>query len=349
MREIAELAGVSIGTVDRVIYKRGRVSPETKAKVEEVIERFQFSTNPLARSLKRRRPYRFCVCLPRRDEDAGYWAQLIAGIHSAEKMIAKLGADVEILEYDRYSHESFTDAARQVLEKRPDGLIFPPVMPDTTLPFIANVQAEGIPYIFVDSGIPGLKPLCTIAQDPWKSGYLAARLMRLFLAERGIDGTAQALVFDPHGEDYHIQKRREGFQCYAEKGGFTVTAREYAGIRGTELPEDEIVAILRELPHCNGIFVTNALVHRAASAVAHLLAEGVLHRSPAIIGYDLVPENRRLLAEGGVTAIISQRTAEQGRQALLSLYRAVVLEQEIAPVVEMPINVYFKESVPPPE
>ena len=35
--EIAKLAGVSIGTVDRVIHKRGRVSPKTVARVEEII------------------------------------------------------------------------------------------------------------------------------------------------------------------------------------------------------------------------------------------------------------------------------------------------------------------------
>ncbi|MDR2479893.1 MAG: LacI family DNA-binding transcriptional regulator, partial [Treponema sp.] len=65
--EIAALAGVSIGTVDRVLHKRGRVSAATKARIEAIINEHQFTPNPIARRLKRNRPYRFCALIPRRD------------------------------------------------------------------------------------------------------------------------------------------------------------------------------------------------------------------------------------------------------------------------------------------
>jgi len=81
--EIAALAGISIGTVDRVLHKRGRVSAATRAKVEAIIEQYQFTPNPVARRLKKNRPYRFCALIPKRDQDAGYWGQIIAGIERA--------------------------------------------------------------------------------------------------------------------------------------------------------------------------------------------------------------------------------------------------------------------------
>ncbi|MDR2363353.1 MAG: LacI family DNA-binding transcriptional regulator, partial [Spirochaetaceae bacterium] len=77
VKEIAELAKVSIGTVDRVIYRRGRVAAVTKARIEAIIEKYQFTPNPIARRLKRNRAYRFCAFLPRRDQDAGYWGQAL--------------------------------------------------------------------------------------------------------------------------------------------------------------------------------------------------------------------------------------------------------------------------------
>jgi LacI family transcriptional regulator len=49
VHEIATLAGVSIGTVDRVLHKRGRVSEATRARVEARIEQYQFTPNPIAR------------------------------------------------------------------------------------------------------------------------------------------------------------------------------------------------------------------------------------------------------------------------------------------------------------
>jgi DNA-binding LacI/PurR family transcriptional regulator len=85
VKEIAALAGVSAGTVDRVIYHRGRVSVETKKRIEAIIEQYQFTPNPIARRLKRNRAYRFCAFLPRRDQDAGYWGQVLEGIEEGAK------------------------------------------------------------------------------------------------------------------------------------------------------------------------------------------------------------------------------------------------------------------------
>ncbi|MDR3167452.1 MAG: helix-turn-helix domain-containing protein, partial [Treponema sp.] len=47
VKEIAALAGVSVGTVDRVIYHRGRVAAETKDRIEAIIEQYQFTPNPI--------------------------------------------------------------------------------------------------------------------------------------------------------------------------------------------------------------------------------------------------------------------------------------------------------------
>jgi LacI family transcriptional regulator len=341
VREIAELANVSIGTVDRVLYHRGRVSAATKKRIEDIIERYQFTPNPVARSLKRNRPYRFCALLPRRNQDSGYWEQVLDGMHSSESIVAPLGVETEIIEYDRYNIAAFHEAAAIVLDKKPDGLIFAPLMPDTTRYFITQVQTEGIPYIFIDADVPGLKPLCVIGQDPFKGGYFAGKLMRLFSG--ATDKTIA--VLDAHGEDYHIRQRRDGFLRYCAEHSMPTVVDEYSGCRGTELPTAAVEAFLGEHRNLAGIFVTNSMVHRVAE---------VLRTQPAaappdffVIGYDLIPANRRFLQEGGISAIISQHPEEQGRQALLNLYRSVVLDQEIVPKIDIPINVYMKENIPP--
>ena len=45
IKEIARMANVSIGTVDRVVNGRGGVSPQTKAKIEQIIEKTGFHAN----------------------------------------------------------------------------------------------------------------------------------------------------------------------------------------------------------------------------------------------------------------------------------------------------------------
>ena len=44
LKEIAALAGVSRGTVDRVLNNRGSVNPDTARKINEIINKFQLPT-----------------------------------------------------------------------------------------------------------------------------------------------------------------------------------------------------------------------------------------------------------------------------------------------------------------
>jgi LacI family transcriptional regulator len=53
-----------------------------------------------------------------------------------------------------------------------------------------------------------------------------------------------------------------------------------------------------------------------------------------------------MLREGRIDAIISQCPEDQGRQALLNLYRSIVLGQEILPKIEIPLDVYIKDNIP---
>src|SRR5581483_5413308 len=55
IREIADLAGVSIATVSRVVNGRGDVSPETRELVQRVVRERGYSANRSARGLSRGR------------------------------------------------------------------------------------------------------------------------------------------------------------------------------------------------------------------------------------------------------------------------------------------------------
>jgi LacI family transcriptional regulator len=338
VKEIAELANVSIGTVDRVIYKRGRVATETRAKIEAIIEKYQFTPNPIARQLKRNRAYRFCAFLPRRDQDAGYWGQALEGIQEGAKEISPLGVETEIIEYDRYNTREFRSAAASLLEKKPEGIILSPIMPEKIKGVIAKIQDSGIPCVFFDAELPGANPLCAIGQDSFRGGYLAGRLMRLLAGKI----KHPVGVLDAHGEDYHITRRRDGFLRYAEEQGFPTVVHEYFNYKGVEISIDEIALFLKGNPDLTGVFITNCMAHRVAEAVKQ-----EKRKKPFIlVGYDLIPKNRELLRGGGIDAVISQRPEEQGRQALLNLYRHIVLEQQILPKIEIPLDVYIKENIP---
>jgi LacI family transcriptional regulator len=334
VKEIAFLANVSIGTVDRVLYNRGRVSAVTKEKIEAIIKQYHFSPNPIARQLKRNKAYCFYVLIPHREQDSGYWGQVLEGILETAKAIRSLGVEIEILEFDRYNFDAFRKNAEIILEKKPDGVIFAPILPDKTKSFLMGLKEKQIPYVFFDTDIPDLEPLCVITQDFFKGGYLAGKLMRLSIK----DTTRPIAVLSLRGVGYHVQRRRDGFLKYAEEHNLAVIVWECPDI---DLPQKEIITFLENNPGLAGIFITNSMTHKVAEIAAKRNS-----RDLVIIGYDLIPENRKLLQAGSIDAIISQRPEEQGRRALQSLYHHFVLHHDDPTRIEMPLDIFFRENLP---
>jgi LacI family transcriptional regulator len=337
VKEIAELAGVSIGTVDRVLHSRGRVSAETRTRIQTIIERSGFTPNPIARSLKRNKPYRFCAVLPRMDEDSGYWGLANQGIREAADELVHFGVQTSILEFDRYDPVSFRTTLASARKENPDGLLLPPVLPSESRAFVESVDGT-IPYVFFDADLPGCQPVCTIGQDPYKAGYLAGRLVYLLAGGK----QASFAVLSAHSEDYHIRRRQDGFMAYLDGVGARGLLREGIDLEQDEAAEASLSALIRTQPDLRGIFVTSASAHHLAKARQQLRS-----RKPfVLVGFDLVPANQRMLAGSGIDAIISQRPQEQGRQGLLNLYRAIVLGRPVPARIQMPLDIYLKENVP---
>ncbi len=337
VKEIAELAGVSIGTVDRVLHSRGRVSRSTRERIEAIIKESGFSPNPIARRLKRNREYRLYAVVPQRSQDSGYWGQARQGILEAADEITSMGVVSQVLEFDRYDEKSFRWATEKVLENECDGILLAPIMPDESRGFIRSIEGK-IPYVFFDAHLPDTHPLVTIGQDSFRGGHLAGRLASLFA--QGQRGTFA--IMTAHTEDYHIRRRREGFLDFASSAGYTVVLRENVDLERESSVHEELEGLATQYTDLLGIFVTSASAHRIAQAAWEFRKK----RPLVVIGYDLVTENHRLLLEGKIDAIISQRPEFQGRRGLLDLYRSIVLGRAVQSSVEIPLDVYIKENAP---
>jgi len=64
IKDIATLAGVSTGTVDRVLHKRGRVSKAAEEKVRKILDEIDYKPNPIARSLGSNKKYKIIALIP---------------------------------------------------------------------------------------------------------------------------------------------------------------------------------------------------------------------------------------------------------------------------------------------
>ncbi len=353
VKEIARLAGVSIGTVDRVLHDRGEVSVDTKAKILAITATLGYEPNILARQLARNKVYTFRAVVPRADQDSGYWSLCLAGIHRAEHDLEPYGTRVRVDEFDRYDRASYRTLLRDIVVEPCDGLLIAPVLPDDLVPALHKLgsaappgRAGGhVPYVFFDCDAQGASPVAAIGQDALRAGYLAGRMMSL-LAK----GPGPFVAMSAHAGDRHIRLRIEGFETFfretASGGGLRrVVVKECPELESAEDCERALGKIFHSNPDIAGVLVANSSGHIAGEWLA---ARGA-KEDCAVVSWDLVPTNARALREGKIDCVVSQRPAEQAREGLERLFRAVVRGESDSSPASIPLEVYFKENIPEKE
>ena len=80
IKDIARLADVSVGTVDRVLHGRTGVSEASRKRVEEILKQLDYQPNMYASALASNKKYLF-VCLLPQHKEGDYWTdvEMMAG------------------------------------------------------------------------------------------------------------------------------------------------------------------------------------------------------------------------------------------------------------------------------
>ncbi|MFW6388082.1 MAG: substrate-binding domain-containing protein [bacterium] len=151
VKDIAEYAGVSIGTVDRVLHGRGRVAEATERRVLEAIESLGYSPNMHARNLVTGRTYVFRVLSPSPDSDGGYWRLPLRGIERALGRLSMSNVSVERVWFDRHDEEGFLEVLESVGEEADGLLVAPVVSRRAATALLDSIAGSGIPTVSFDS------------------------------------------------------------------------------------------------------------------------------------------------------------------------------------------------------
>ena len=105
IKEIAAMAGVSAGTVDRILHSRGNVSEAKRQAVEAVLEKVGYKFNIHTSAVSLKRGYHFIVTTPLAGEGE-YWASVSAGIHEALEEYSDIQILPDYFPYDQFDEKS---------------------------------------------------------------------------------------------------------------------------------------------------------------------------------------------------------------------------------------------------
>lgn len=337
IKEIAEKANVSPGTVDRVLHNRGEVSQKTRNKILQIIRDGQYEPNIFARNLVLNKTYPIAALLPQhREED--YWASQAKGIQLADQELKVFGIQTTFYYFNEAKTSSFDTEAKKLLDSNISAVLLAPVIYHKAK-WLAQVCLEkGIPCIIIDSDIPKVEKLSFIGQNAFQSGYLAAKLLNY----GGENQTLYMATITMASDNNDIlNQRKEGFMDYFRKTKkrVNIQARDLHAEDGAfeELMEDFIANILPG----DKIFAPNSKVHNIAAGLKKHNKSGKV----ALIGYDLTPKNVQYLQNGVIDFLINQKPELQGYQGIQLLYKHLVLKQEVPKTVFMPLEIVTKENI----
>ena len=340
IKDIAAMAGVSVGTVDRVIHGRSGVSEESKVRVEKILDQLNYQPNMYASALASNRKYHFACLLPLH-ENGEYWSDVERGILQATKTYTDFHVNHSLSFYDPYDYHSFTDAANRILEEDPDGVLFAPTRPEFTGPFVAQLNQRNIPYIYIDSNIREYPALAFYGQNSFQSGIFAARMMMLAAGKE----TTEIAIFRKINDGIvgsNQQERREiGFREYM--------GQHFPECRIWELDlhakrSEEDFNMLEHFFTCHPNLRSGITFNSKAFIIGEYLEQkGITDFQ--LTGYDLLKRNIACLHRGSIFFLIAQQPSIQGFNGIKALADHLILKKEVNRENFMPIDLLTKENI----
>src|SRR5512135_3080956 len=107
IKDIAAMAGVSIGTVDPVLHNRGEVNQATHERVMSYVDELGYTPNLLAKSLALKKSFTIAVLVPDAGVNNPYWKKPLAGFKSASEELHDFNTKIIVLNYDAGEEKSF--------------------------------------------------------------------------------------------------------------------------------------------------------------------------------------------------------------------------------------------------
>ena len=340
IKDIAALAGVSEGTVDRVLHNRGDVSEKSREAVNKVLEEMNYSPNLFARSLASKKIYRF-VCLFPTFHTGDYWESVEKGFNQAAKEFLHHNVYIEKECFNQFDSQSFINVSESVLKSEPDAVFIAPIFRNETISFISELNKLSIPYSFIDSMIENTDFNTYYGQNSFQSGYIAAKLLLNSIS----DGSQVVIIRTKRKGSVSNQtlSRSNGFSKYMQENNLeskiNIISAEFDN-NDEPMNFNLLNSIFNQNQNIRAVITFNSKVYRLA---IHL--EALKQTNIRLIGYDLLEENVKYLKQGIVNCLIAQRPDKQAYFTVRDMCRKLIFRQDINRVNFMPMDILMKENI----
>lgn len=319
IQQIAELAGVSRGTVDRALNHRGRIRQDVADRIWQIADEIGYQPKHGGEKKKGTAcPVKIGVVTQL--SKSSFMIQVNQGIRDAKKELEERGVSLLWKDIVTVDEEEQLQAIDQLVSEGIHGLALMPIECERVRLKINELAEEKkIPVITFNSDIVGTRRLCFVGLDNKRSGFTAAGLLGMLTR-----GAGKILTITGYFTNSVNSLRVEGFIREAKQ---SYPGLELLGVQSSFDDADEvekiIISTMDRVPDLAGIFVASA-----GQAGVRRAFDKLKCRRPYVIVYDITPRNVQALREGDVDFLIDQEAYVQGNRPPLMLYDLLVKGQE---------------------
>ena len=185
LKQIAELAGVSRGTVDRALYNRGRVKPEVAERIRKIADDLGYQPNRAGKALAMtHRPMKLGVIA--QATETPFMHLLRSGIDDAAREVSTMGCEVLIREGIGLDVDVQLQLIDELLAEDISGLAICPADDPRIKKKINALVDAGIPVVTFNADIDDTKRMCFVGQNSELAGRTCAGLVNAITNDGGL-------------------------------------------------------------------------------------------------------------------------------------------------------------------
>lgn len=318
IKQIAEYAGVSRGTVDRALNNRSGINPDVAKKIKKIASDLGYTPNRAGRALaSHKKP--LCIGIILNSIGNPFYEDVLRGIYSAAEEYQDFSLQIHLRQLKGYDPLEQCNAIQELSHQDISGLIITPMNEESVRQSLLPLIQKGIPVVKLNSDLEQTEKAVYVGCNYHKSGAAAAGLLGLFSHGKALVGiiTGSEKMLGHH-------QRIEGFleTCNSDFPHMKIAAVK-------ENNDDESVSFrctkeLLETYSLSALYFCAGGVSGGIRAVEEWQEKHPQQQRPFVLCCDATTEIKQLIQKGKIDATVCQQPFRQGYDAVKTVFEALM-------------------------
>ena len=320
LKQIAEKAGVSRGTVDRALHDRPEVNPKVAKRIKRIANEMGYTPNFAGKLLADRQYKKLFIGVLIHTEENPFYEDIIRGASEALREYEDFGISGEVKVLSHGGVQELIDILDEFVSRGAGGVVLTPMLDPLIQEKVGEMKAQGIAVVNVNTDLENSDRLVYVGCPERKSGVVMAELLTMLADGRNM----KIGIMNDTKSNLSTRRRFEGFIDFLKRNAPQISVVEhYLNEESNEIAYRQMREAVENYSDLDYFCILGAGASRAIQAARELPRE----TRPKLLVYDLFEEIQNALRDGTVLATVTQQPFEQGYLGVQTMAKYLAFNQ----------------------